>query len=183
VTPAESDCRSVAVDDRLRLPEVAASEPSGMSDDTAAGPPSDDDVLTEVVRARGHENVTAEHASTLEFTSDDYLTPAGDCILAVEADRVPADFDEAFVDACRSHEATVTATIEAGGHSHEVTGRGHPDLSFENERSHVVRTSDYVDDRTVLVGADGAAADVDRDLVAALADGADARLRLRVDPA
>ncbi|WP_436909425.1 DUF371 domain-containing protein [Halosimplex marinum] len=155
-----------------------------MSDDTAADPSSDaDDAFTEVVRARGHENVSAEHASTLEFTSDDYLTPAGDCILAVEADRVPADFDEAFVDACRSHEATITATIEAAGHSHEVTGRGHPDLSFENERSHVIRTSDYVDDRTVAVDASGAAADVDRDLVAALADGATATLRLRVDPA
>ncbi|WP_135364458.1 DUF371 domain-containing protein [Halosimplex halophilum] len=144
---------------------------------------TDDEALVEVVRAQGHENVTAEHVSTLEFTSDDFLTPAGDCILAVEADRVPADFDDAFVDACSSHGATITATIEAGGHTHEVTGRGHPDLSFENERSHVIRTSDYVDDRTVLVGADGAAADVDRDLVAALADGADATLRLRVDPA
>ena len=60
------------------------------------------DDLVEVVRARGHENVTAEHVSTLEFTSDDFLTPAGDCILAVEADRVPADFDDAFRDVERT---------------------------------------------------------------------------------
>ncbi|WP_436932236.1 DUF371 domain-containing protein [Halosimplex halobium] len=164
-------------DDAADATDAAAST-GGSADERDA-----DADLVEVVRAQGHENVTAEHVSTLEFTSDDFLTPAGDCILAVEADRVPADFDEAFVDACRSHEATITATIEAGGHTHEVTGRGHPDLSFENERSHVVRTSDYVDDRTVLVGADGAAADVDRDLVAALADGATATLRLRVDSA
>ncbi|PSP70059.1 DUF371 domain-containing protein [Halobacteriales archaeon QH_8_67_27] len=137
-----------------------------MTDDAAADArTADPDALVEVVNAHGHENVTAEHVSTLEFTSDDYLTPAGDCILAVEADRVPADFDPEFVAACQSHEAMIAATIEAAGHTHEVVGRGHPDLSFENERSHVVRTSDYVDDRTVMVGASGAAADVDRDLV------------------
>jgi hypothetical protein len=154
-----------------------------MSDDAHTAIAHDADALVEVVHAHGHENVTAEHVSTLEFTGDDFLTPAGDCILAVGADRVPADFSEAFTDACQAHGATVTATIEADGHTHEVTGRGHPDFSFENERSHVIRTSDYVDDRTVLVGADGAAADVDRDLVAALAGGADATLTLRVEPA
>jgi hypothetical protein len=64
-----------------------------------------------------------------------------------------------------------------------VTGSGHPDLSFENERSHVGRTSDYVDDRIVVVGADAAAADLDRDLVAALASGAELRFELAVEPA
>ncbi|WP_336025478.1 DUF371 domain-containing protein [Halobellus salinisoli] len=140
----------------------------------------------EVVRARGHENVTARHGSTLEVTSDDWLTPAGDCILAVEADRVPADFDDAFVEACRDPEATITVTLTAtteSGETYEetITGRGDPELSFENERSHVGRTSDYVDDRTVLVGGSAAAGDLDRDLVDALADGADLRFELVVD--
>ncbi|WP_049987766.1 DUF371 domain-containing protein [Halobellus rufus] len=140
----------------------------------------------EVVRARGHENVTARHDSTFEVTSDDWLTPAGDCILAVEADRVPADFEDAFVEACRDPDATITATLTAtaeDGETYETTisGRGDPDLSFENERSHVGRTSDYVDDRTVLVGGDAAAGDLDRDLVDALADGADLRFELVVE--
>jgi len=141
----------------------------------------DGDALVEVIQVAGHENVTAEHASTLELTGDDWLTPAGDCILAVEADRVPADFGEAFVTACRSREATVSLAIEANGHTERVVGRGHPDLSFENERSLVCRTSDYVDDRTVMVDADTAATDVDRDLVAALAGGAEATVQLRVE--
>lgn len=134
-----------------------------------------------VVRADGHEHVTAEHASTLEVTSDDFLTPAGDCILGIEADTVPADFDDAFVEACQDADATITATIDADGHAVTVNGSGHPDLSFESDRSHVLRTSDYVDERTVMVGADTAAGDVDRDLVAALADGADLTLTLSVD--
>jgi len=138
--------------------------------------------LEEVVRAQGHENVSGEHASTLEVTSDDFLTPAGDCILAIEADRVPAEFDDEFVTACQDADATISATIEAGEQTVTVTGTGHPDLTFENDRSHVLRTSDYVDDRTVMVNADAAAGDVDRDLVDALADGADATLTLAVKP-
>ncbi|MFC7134456.1 MULTISPECIES: DUF371 domain-containing protein [Salinibaculum] len=137
--------------------------------------------MEEVVHAHGHEHVAAEHASTFELTSDDYLTPAGDCILGIEADRTPADFDREFVTACQSHDATIVATVEAAGHTETVEGRGHPDLVFENERSLVGRTSDYVDDRTVMVGADAAAADLDRALVAALAEGADLTLTLRVE--
>jgi len=137
--------------------------------------------MDERVRASGHEHVRAEHASTFEVTGEDYLTPAGDCILAVGADRVPADFDPAFVEACRSREARIVATIEAGGHRERVVGRGHPDLTFESERSLVGRTSDYVDDRTVMVGADAAAVEMDRALVAALADDADLTLVLSVE--
>ena len=134
-----------------------------------------------VVDAHGHEHVTAQHASTLELTSDDFLTPAGDCILGIEADRTPADFDPDFVAACRDADATITATFEAGDHTETVRGRGHPDLEFANDRSLVCRTSEYVDDRTVMVAADAAAADLDRDLVAALAEGADLQATFRVE--
>ncbi|EMA53413.1 MULTISPECIES: DUF371 domain-containing protein [Halococcus] len=137
--------------------------------------------MKEVVHARGHEHVTAQHASTLELTSDDYLTPAGDCIIGIEADRTPADFDQEFVAACRDADATITATFEAGDHTQTVRGRGHPELEFTNDRSLVCRTSEYVDDRTVMVDADAAAADLDRNLVAALADGADLQATFRVE--
>jgi hypothetical protein len=134
-----------------------------------------------VVDAHGHEHVTAQHASTLELTSDDFLTPAGDCILGIEADRTPADFDPDFVAACRDADATITATFEAGDHTETVRGRGHPDLEFTNDRSLVCRTSEYVDDRTVMVAADAAAADLDRAFVAALAEGADLQATFRVE--
>jgi hypothetical protein len=135
----------------------------------------------EVVRAQGHENVTAAHASTFEVTSDDYLTPAGDCILAVEADRTPADFDAAFVAACQRADATIVATLDAEGTIERVEGRGHPDLTFESDRSLVARTSDYVDERTVAVGMERAAGDLDRTLAEKLADGAPLELTLTVE--
>jgi hypothetical protein len=137
--------------------------------------------LSEVVRAHGHEHVRAEHESTFEVTTDDWLTPAGDCILAIEADRAPASFDPAFREACRDGDATITAIIEVDEHVETVTGRGHPELTFGSERSLVCRTSTHVDDRTVMVEADAAAVNFDRDLVAALADGADLTLTLTVE--
>ena len=149
----------------------------------------------EVVRATGHEHVTAEHASTFEFTTDDWLTPAGDCIIGVAADRTPRDFSSTFREACQDPEATVTAHIAVGSpgdetvaladaaHSAEIVGRGDPDLALLDDRSMVGRTSAYTDDeRTILVDGTVAAADLDRDLVDALAAGAPVALRLTVEP-
>lgn len=137
--------------------------------------------MEQVVSARGHEHVAATHESTVEVTSDDYLTPAGDCILGISADRVPADFPAEFVDACRDPDARIVATLAADGHRQRIRGSGHPDLSFASRRGLVCRTSTHVDDRTVMVGADAAAADVDRGLVSALAAGAPLDLCLRVE--
>jgi len=134
----------------------------------------------EVLRARGHEHVAGTHESTFEVTTDDWLTPAGDCIVGVECDRAPADFDDAFVEACRDAAATVTVELRADGHEETVTASGHPELTFESDRSAVVRTSDYVDDRTVAVGAEAAATDLNRELVEALSGGAELTVRLTV---
>jgi hypothetical protein len=137
--------------------------------------------MREVIRARGHEHVAATHESTFEVTTDDWLTPAGDCIVGIDADRAPADVDDDFVAACRDPGAMITLTLETADVRDEIHARGHPDLTFESDRSAVVRTSTYVDDRTVAVGADAAAADLDRALVAALADGAGLTLTLTVE--
>ncbi|MDX1745570.1 MAG: DUF371 domain-containing protein, partial [Halobacteriales archaeon] len=53
-------------------------------------------------------------------------------------------------------------------------------LTFGSDRAAVIRTSDYVDDRTVLVRADTAAADLNRELVSSLAGGAELILELHV---
>ena len=140
----------------------------------------------ETIAAVGHENVTARHASTFEVTTDDFLTEAGDCILGIEADRAPADFGPAFVEACQEPDATITATVEVRDRSgivgsETIEGRGHPDLTFEDDRSLVGRTSDYVDDRTVMVGADRSAGDLDRGLIEVLAEGGRLKLTLSVD--
>lgn len=133
------------------------------------------------LQARGHEHVSAAHESTFEVTSDEFLTPAGDCIVGIESDAVPAEFPPAFVASCQSVEATITIDLEADGHTDRVVARGDPALTFDSDRSLVVRTSDYVDDRTVAVEADAAAADLDRALIDALADGAALDVEMSVE--
>ena len=138
--------------------------------------------LREQIQAVGHEHVSADHSSTLELTSDEFLTPAGDCIVGIEADCVPAEFDEAFVADCKNDSATITVELEAAGHTDQVTARGDAALSFESDRSAVIRTSEYVDDdRTIAVEASAAAGDLDRDLVDALADGTTLTATLTVE--
>lgn len=150
------------------------------TDETQAEGDSLESPLTEVIHAQGHEHVSAQHSSTFEITSDDFLTPAGDCILAIEADRSPADFGPEFIDACQSASATITVTIAADGYSDSVSGRGDPALEFTNERSAVGRTSEYVDDRTVMLEAEHAAEGFNRELVDALAAGHDVRVTFTV---
>lgn len=137
--------------------------------------------MNQRVRAIGHEHVTAEHTSTLELTSDDWLTPAGDCIVGVEATAVPADFDDEFVEACQSRDAEITATLRVDGDEQVIEGRGDPGLTFEGDRSMVLRRSDYVDDRTVMVDADTAAVGLDRGIVDRLADGGELECLLTVE--
>ncbi len=128
-------------------------------------------MLRERLRAQGHEHVEATHSSTLEVTTDDWLTPDGDCIVGIEAEHAPASFDEDFVAAATDRDTRITMTLAAGGHRETIEGRGHPELTFESDRCLIARTSRHTDDRTVMVNADNAAADVDRDLVAALRRG------------
>lgn len=132
--------------------------------------------------AVGHENVRATHGSTLELTADEWLTPAGDCIVGVEAAPAPVDFEESVIAAARSADATVRLELRAGDHRATVSGRGDPSLTFEDARSMVCRTSTYVDDRTLMVGADRAAADLDRELVSALQAGTDLTATFSVTP-
>lgn len=136
--------------------------------------------MQEIVEAVGHPNVSATHGSTLEVTTDDYLTPAGDCILGIEADHAPADFDPAFVEQCRDENATIELTLDVGEQQTTVEGHGSPELTFDSDRSLVCRTSSYVDGRTVMCGADAAAGDLDRAFVDELTDGASLRVRLSV---
>lgn len=138
------------------------------------------DTMKEQFRALGHEHVHGTHTSTLEVTTDDYLTPAGDCIIGIEATKAPAGFRSSFIDACRDETATITTTFATATIEETIQGRGDPSLSFANDRSAVWRTSEYVDDRTVAIACDGAAADLSRSLIEALANGVELHVSISV---
>jgi len=125
--------------------------------------------LVEVIRCRGHENVRATHRSTLEFTKENYLTPRGDCIICIGADRGINDLSEEFKAALREGRKLLIR-VRVGELVDEVVAWGSPGLILDHPYSIVVRKSDYIDARTLAIRANKAARDIDRKLVARLKD-------------
>lgn len=129
------------------------------------------EMLRETIRAKGHSNVTARHRTTFEITKEGQLTPQGDCIIAVSADRGLTDFSEEFRMALKSEDALLEIRMVCCGIEENVISRGHPDLSFTNHEEMVVRKSLFICGRTLAVGADKASCDFNRDFVKKLGEG------------
>jgi hypothetical protein len=125
--------------------------------------------IIEVITARGHPQITAEHRTTLMVTRDSEVGPKGDCIVAVAADKGAAGLSEGLKSALRSGVA-IDITIEAGGEREKICAVGNPSLTFKHPRDLVIRKSGFVCGRTLAVSADKAAADLSRKLVAKLRD-------------
>lgn len=129
--------------------------------------------------AHGHEHVQATHQSTAELTSDEWLTPAGDCIVGVSVDSTPSEFPDELRTDLQDPTMTVELEIAAAGTIDRIIGRGDQGITATNDRSMVARTSTYTDDRTILVDGNAAAADLDRTLINHLQSGATLEARLR----
>jgi hypothetical protein len=121
-------------------------------------------MLREVIRCRGHENVKATHRSTLEITTEDFLTPRGDCIICVSADKALKDLSEEFKEALQRG-AKLLMRIRVGELVDEVVAYGDPRLILDHDYSMVIRKSSYIDGRTLAVRANKAARDIKRELV------------------
>ena len=112
----------------------------------------------------------ATHRTTLELTRDNYLTPRGDCIVGIKADKGLADLDE-----------RVKTLIRAGGHVYLVLkvhdmveiieGKGDPRLELSDPNKIIARKSDYIAPNTVMIRANKSARDLNRKLVEALRSG------------
>ncbi|HEX6756257.1 MAG TPA: DUF371 domain-containing protein [Mycobacteriales bacterium] len=109
--------------------------------------------------ARGHPGVTARHAKTLELTTATEITARASCVVGVAATLPPE---------LASLRGTVRLDLAVGGLSTSVTGEVNP--AYVPGDALIVRRSDVLDPDTFLVNASGVAADLPRELVAALGD-------------
>lgn len=119
----------------------------------------------EIILGYGHENIRATHKTTLEFTKEMHLSKEGDCVVTVAADKGLADLNPEFKEELRKPNARVTILIEAGGITEQVTAQGSPQLFLTHPLEMVIRKSDYVSSRTLVIHADKAARDLSRELV------------------
>ncbi len=120
---------------------------------------------TEIIYARGHENIQSSNKTTFEITKETVLTKRGDCIIAVGADKGSADLNAKFKETARNEHARMTITFEADEEVETVNAWGKPQLSFTHATDLVVRKSNYVCSRTLAVRADKAAKDFSKKFV------------------
>ena len=134
----------------------------------------------EKIVSYGHENITATHTSTLEITTDSHLTLSGDCIVGTSASHPPSKFSTNFIQACQKPGAIIKADFQSGKHKQSIIGHGHPDLTFSSNNSAVIRTSNYIDDRTIIIHSDTPANNLNRKIVSALKNKEELHLTLTV---
>jgi hypothetical protein len=125
-------------------------------------------VVTEEISFFGHQMVRATHGRTIEITTEGHLTPSGDCIVGVHAEKGVARLSEAMKSALRSDSAEVTITLVAPGGEFSFAAHGSGGLTFESETDMVIRKSSFVCGRTLAIHAAASANEIPRDLVRSL---------------
>ena len=120
--------------------------------------------------ARGHPAVLSTHPTTLELTKEIDVSKNGDCIIAVGSSVGLRDLPEPMKNALSSEACRVRLTLKLDAHRFAIEGRGAPGLTLSHPTDIVVRKSGFVSDRTLMVHASRAAADLPRSLVELLQD-------------
>ena len=117
--------------------------------------------LRETFTAWGHPNIRSTHRTTLMTTTDDHLSTRGDCIVAIRAEKGLRDLNLRIKETIRSESSSVRFIIEAEGRTFTVQGFGDPRLTLGHPSDMVIRKSNHICDRTLMIKADKAACDID----------------------
>ena len=118
----------------------------------------------------GHPNVRSLHPKTIEITKDEHLTPRGDCIIGVRANKACADLDEALKHRLKSNSVLVKIEVMVGNESFLITGMSDHRLSMLNSHDIVIRRSNFACPRTMSVLCNKASSEVPRKMVERLQD-------------
>ncbi len=127
----------------------------------------------------GHENITAGHKTTLEFTKEEELSLKGDCIVGVKADFSFAQLKR-FIKSLGSNRK-ITIIIETINHNKKIIERINAEINpnFNSGREIVIRKTDFVSERTFAIKADRAAFELSRELISFL-KGKESRIKARI---
>lgn len=138
------------------------------------------EVAKDVVGFRGHPMVRSTHPTTIEVTTEEYLTEQGDCIIGVGADKGCGRLNAGVKEILGREGARVKVTVVVGAHSFAFRAKGDPRLRLTHPHDIVIRKSEFISDRTLAVRADASARDLPRSMVRLLRDPA-ARGRLEIE--
>ncbi|MEM3506219.1 MAG: DUF371 domain-containing protein [Candidatus Bathyarchaeia archaeon] len=121
--------------------------------------------VIELIEARGHKKIKATHGTTFEITKENFLTERGDCIIAIKASKSVFDLSNEFKNLARNKNTVIKVLMESNGFKELAIGYGNEALSFTNKTSIVVRKSNYICPRTLMINSNKAAKDFSRDFI------------------
>jgi len=122
-------------------------------------------MISETISAKGHRNITAEHKTTFQITKDKEISKRADCVIGVSADKALADFKEVTKAALRNRESKIRLLLYVGDTCEVVTGLGSAELKYSDSRDMVIRRSAFISGRTLMIRANKAAVDLDRQMI------------------
>lgn len=111
--------------------------------------------------AYGHAHIEGTHKTTFELTQHTAVTPKGDCIIGTRA-----NFDAAALAALAQVSKRIKITLKVRHHTEIIVGDSNAQFSPGPEV--VIRKTDFLSPRTLILNADKAAADFSRQFMALL---------------
>jgi hypothetical protein len=125
----------------------------------------------EIIRCRGHPLVSGRHPTTFEVTKETHLTPQGDCIIGIGADKGSADLSAEFRALLANDDAILISRLECGGIAAEIHSKGSSQIQLNHPTDIVWRKSTFTCRRTIGIHSDHVAASLPRDLIGNLSKG------------
>lgn len=129
--------------------------------------------------ARGHENVTSLHKSTFEITTEESLTLKGDCIVGVKSEITLDDLPEELKNLIKTDNQKIELFLESDNYSDKIVGYGSSKLTLDHPSDMVCRKSDFTCNRTLMINADKAARDLNKNLIDELKKGSKLKVTIK----
>ena len=109
--------------------------------------------------------MTSLHKSTFEITKDVEIGPTADCIVGVNMDNSMFDFPIEFKKKIADSNTKITVILDSENGHDEIIGYGHENLTLTHPTDIVCRTSDYTCNRTLMIKANKAACNLNKNLI------------------
>lgn len=126
--------------------------------------------MEEEILFYGHPNITALHEMTIEVTKASNLTPRGDCIIGVNANKACYDLSDALKQRLREENSVARMSIIVDDKKCDFVAYGSPSLILANKHDIVIRKSRFVCPRTLAIECDKASNNIPKNIVQMLKD-------------
>jgi uncharacterized protein len=132
------------------------------------------------IKTKGHKNVLSKHKSTFEITKDEDLTPKGDCIIGVDMDKSLLDFSKEFKDKIANSNTKIKISLETPNAHDEIIGFGSEELTLTHPTDIVCRKSSFTCNRTLMINANKAAIDLNKELIEDLKNNEEMTVKIQI---